>query len=210
MQIRKTCLTWMLAAAAFAAAANNSAAMTVIDFEDLRFKYDDPNNNRLPANYAGFSWNAVAGYVARDFLPGTGYQTGTIGSVSMFNAWAEDLSMSRGSLFDFAGAYITAAWNVNEKVTVEGWRDGALEYTSTIEASYPGPVHYDFGFNNINRVVFRSLPEDGVHVGSSGAAHIVIDNITYSVAPVPEPSTWLLLGFGTLALLARRRFGNSE
>jgi hypothetical protein len=88
-----------------------------------------------------------------------------------------------------------------QKVTVEGWRDGVLQYTSTVWASNQERAHYDFGFNTIDRVVFRS--NEGLELCCN---HIVLDNISYSVPAVPDPSTWLLMGLGTLALLTRGRF----
>jgi hypothetical protein len=207
--MKKTCLTLMLSFAALAAATHAGAATTVLDFEDI----SSVNFlGALPPGYAGFSWQSAAFMqpAKYPYLPNSGYHSGTIGSVSIFNSWGKDLSMSRDLPFYFASAYITAAWNLNETVAVEGWRDGVLKYTSAIKASSPGPVLYNFGFDDINRVVFRSSPEDGINAGYGGVGpHIVLDNISYSVSPVPEPSSWLLMGFGALTLLARRRFSNA-
>ena len=35
--------------------------------------------------------------------------------------------------------------------------------------------------------------------------HLRLDSITYEIAPVPEPATWMLLGSGLLGVVARRR-----
>jgi hypothetical protein len=208
VQIKKTCLTLMVSFAALAAATHAGAATSVLDFEDIS---SVKSFGALQPGYAGFSWqSAWFTQPAIYQYPLSGYLSGTIGSASIFNAFGEDLSMSRDLPFYFASAYITAAWNLNETVAVEGWRDGVLKYTSAIKASSPGPVLYNFGFDDINRVVFRSSPEDGINAGYGGAGpHIVLDNISYSVSPVPEPSSWLLMGFGALTLLARRRFSNA-
>ena len=50
--------------------------------------------------------------------------------------------------------------------------------------------HGFFSDDPINRVVFR------------GAGHMVLDDVYFASAPVPEPGTWMLMGTGLVALLS--------
>ena len=178
------------------------AEALVLDFEDLYPGYEsyDP----IPSGYKGFNWSSNAYWITDKHLPGSGYDYGTIGKVSLFTAYAADISMSDG-YWDFNGAYITAAWNTGQDVTVEGWQDGSLIYSTTIITSYDGPYWFDFNYENIDTVWFR--PGDlGTNAGLGGSGHhIVIDNIN---APIPEPTTLFLLGSGLIGLagLGRKTF----
>ncbi|MFH0809988.1 MAG: PEP-CTERM sorting domain-containing protein [Pseudomonadota bacterium] len=186
-----------------------AAHATVITFEDIL-----PANHLkpVPSGYAGFTWGA-SDYVMDPVTYGvpSGYVRGTMGALSIFGAWEQDISMARAQPFDFLGAYITAAWNDNEKVTVEGWLNGARKYSRDIFTSADHAYWWDFNFNNIDQLVIRSLPEDGTWAGEDGAgSHQVVDNITYNgSAPVPEPATMLLVGGGLSALIfGKRRRGS--
>jgi hypothetical protein len=157
-------LTRILALAALALP-TTAVAVDVIDFEDLHPGYE--TYTALPAGYAGYSWNYYSWYMTKYALPGTGYEHGTVGSVSMFTAWAADVSMG-GDTFDFAGAYITAAWDSNEYVTVQGYRAGAQVYSETILTHNDQAYWFDFGWSDIDTIWFR--PHGN---------HIVIDDITF-------------------------------
>jgi hypothetical protein len=58
-------------------------------------------------------------------------------------------------------------------------------------------------------VTFTGLSFDKIVLASSGNS-FEFDNISYAVAPVPEPTTWamMLLGFAGIGLLYRRRRSN--
>jgi len=179
------------------------AKALVLDFEDLYPGYE--SYGPIPSGYKGFNWSSKAYWITDKYHPGSGYDYGTIGNVSLFTAYAADISMSDG-YWDFNGAYITAAWNTGQDVTVEGWRDGSLIYSTTIIISYNGPYWFDFNYENIDTVWFRP-GDSGTNAGLGGYGHhIVIDNI--DVTPIPEPATLFLLGSGLIGLagIGRRKF----
>ena len=147
--------------------ATGKAFTAVLDFEDLYQGYE--TYAQLPAGYGGFTWNDDAWYVTDQYFPGSGYDYGTIGQVSLFGAWADDVIMTSSVPFDFIGAYITAAWNSSEEVVIEGWTAGTQTYSETIETSVDGPYWWDFNFLGVDEVRFRSLPEDG-----TGGVHILL------------------------------------
>jgi hypothetical protein len=186
------------------------AGAAVLDFEDLDPGYETAAF--LPAGYGGFNWSGTAAYITDQYYPGSGYDYGTVGRVGLFSSGAADMSMSSAAPFDFNGAYITAAWNTGETATVEGWLGSTLLYTQDIVTSYDGPYWWDFDYTGIDKLVFRSEPEDGQNAGlpaSNGIGHgsyICIDNLTYNeTRPVPEPATLLLVGGGLAGLAGLRR-----
>lgn len=189
------------------AAAPASAA--VLDFEWLYPGYETAGN-LSGAGYNGFTINS--GWLTKNFQPASGYYNGILGTAGLFNFGEDDMVLQSGAAFDFNGAYLTAAWNNNETMAVEGWLGGSLLYTSNIVTSYTGPYWFNFNYTGIDKVVFRSAPSDGSNAGLGGSgSHIVLDNFTYNAGsgtvPTPEPSTFLLLG-GALAgagLWSRKR-----
>jgi len=178
---------------------NSAHAQLILTFEDLYPGYETADF--LPSNYMGFTWDPNSAWITKNFWPGSGYDYGTIGNVSLFTNWAADISYSNGT-FSLYDAYITAAWNSGQDVTVEGWRSGSLVYSNTIITSWDGPYHWDFNFRNVDQVWFK--PGDlGTNAGLGGwGEFIAIDNINM----VPEPATILLLASGLLGLGVVARF----
>ncbi|MBI4686523.1 MAG: PEP-CTERM sorting domain-containing protein [Nitrospirae bacterium] len=178
---------------------------SVLTFEDLYPGYET-FGSPIPAGYGGFNWNSSAHWTTKNALPGTGYEYGTVGNVSLFSWWdiqgSLPLSMSDG-YFDFNGAYITAAWDGFEWVTVEGLRDGSTVYSTLISTSNNpagAPYWFDFNYLNVDTVLF-----------TPHGYNIVIDNITYNYAGnqgggnVPEPATLLLVGSGLVGLAGLKK-----
>lgn len=136
-----------------------------LDFEDL-----DPyreGTGQIRQGYKGFSWNKRSYWITKGYLPGTGFEHGTKGRVSLFTAFADDVSLS-GNVFSFQGAYITATLNDTEEVIVEGWRDGILTCRQTITTHNDQAYWFDFDFKGIDTLLF-----------SPQGRHIVIDSIAF-------------------------------
>jgi len=172
----------------------------VVDFEDL---YSGVQTSEiLQDEYEGFSWSGNANWITSQAapLPGSGVEYGTVGNVSIITS-AEDLvvqpiSMERGTSFDFVGAAITAAWNINQDFTVEGWRSGTKVYSRYRTTSYDGPHWFPFNFIDVDTLWFIPGTGGTDAVSAGDGHHLVIDNITTT----PEPCSLLLLALGSLML----------
>jgi hypothetical protein len=138
----------------------------VLTFEDLDPGYE--TINVIPAGYHGFQWGSYAYWITKNYHPGSGYDYGTLGHVSLFTAYALPISMG-GAPFNFTGAYITAAWDATEQVTVQGWRNGVQVYSTTITTHNDQAYWFSFSFAQVDTVWF--VP---------AGAHLAIDNITYN------------------------------
>jgi hypothetical protein len=180
-----------LACVAFFALSEVSAA-TVLDFENLWQGFEE--TSQISSPYEGFNFNSNAYYITKHLQPGSGYDYGTTGHVSMFTGGGYPISMTSNTPFNLVSADITSAWDANEAFTVEGWRGG------TLVAFFNGTTHndaqYHFTFNNLNNI-------DTVWFYHGPGGQLDIDNIEYTAVPLPH--TLVLLGSGLLGLAAVRR-----
>lgn len=141
-------------------------APNCLDFEDLGHSYR--TTGQIPEGYQGLAWSKSSYWVTKGLLPGSGYDHGTIGGVSLFTAFGRDVSLS-GDKFSFYGAYITSTWSDTQDVIVEGWRGERRVYTKKIRTHNDRAYWFDFDFKEIDQLRFLPL-----------GTYIVIDNITFA------------------------------
>jgi hypothetical protein len=185
-----------------------SAAADTITFEDLYAGYDMAEV--LDPAYAGLDWTGDLMYLTNTLILGRGMEYGTLGNIGLV-AIDGNLSFSRAVAFNFNSAYITSGWNLDQNVTVQGWRGGALVYSRDLLSSYTGPNAFAFDFNNIDLVSVHG--EGGIDGGSQQGTglHLVFDNIEITEVPgdpgtnIPEPGSLLLLGLAAMLMAGYRR-----
>ena len=167
------------------------SASTVITFDEF-----SGTSTEIPNGYFGFNWNTMYSVDGLHY-PGSGYDHGAVsGARTAFNGYVgptPPMSVT-GSPFNFDGAYFTAAWSSALSVTVEGYRSGALKYTSTFTVDTSGPTFESLNYSNIDALRFRSIGFPG--------DQFAMDNFTFS--PVPEPHALILSVIGLLALAWKR------
>ncbi len=170
--------------------------------------FDDIGEGFIMSGYGGLNWDNMWTLNSETYgLPNSGYVKGTVSGPNVaYNAYAEQALVS-DSLFDFNGAYFTAAWNNGLSIHVQGYDANLLKYDTTLTVDTTGPTYFNLGFLGIDKLVFNSF--GGVPAGLGGdGEHFVMDNFTFNEnAPVPEPSTLLLLcaGLFGLGFYGRRR-----
>ncbi|MHC5087375.1 MAG: hypothetical protein ACYSN9_06145 [Planctomycetota bacterium] len=149
----------------------NSDGTILIDFETLH-PGEEKSYIHIPDGYMGMKWSKYFRGQTSKNKPGTGFEAGTSGDMSAYTSGHKKVFMASddGSLFDFVGADITAAWLDNESVTVEGWRGHEILYIVDIQTHTNGPHWFTLNLEDVDKVWFKPISKSGNH-------HIVIDNI---------------------------------
>jgi hypothetical protein len=207
----------------------------MINFDDLTI----PNNTlypRIPNPYAGFDWSAHFLYLdAGNYLFPSGYQNfvgPNLGLNVAFNGGGSKgappppVNFSRRTPFELDSFYLAAAWRDGLQVAVTGElcsppaspQTCVVVDSTTLTVNESGPTLETLNWNDVNKVVFQSVPGSGVPVGFTQGYSFVLDNISVgpvrgssirlnALAAVPETSTWtlMLIGFAGLGFAAYNR-----
>ena len=161
----------------------------IITFDDFS---TTENVETISEGYKGFSWENFHVF-NRHYLPGTGYDAGTVsGDYTAFNGGGQEALIS-GSAFDFYGAYFTSAWYNDNNVTVTGYRGEEAVYCTTMILNSTEAQWYTFDFFNIDRLSF-----------SSSNWQFAMDNLTIHQYTVPESGMITMLLFSIFPFIGYR------
>ena len=181
-------------------ALSNSAFSTVLSFDDITGNTGFTNLNGT--NYGQLNWSSDWYILHTPTYTPSGYQTGTVsGDYVALNGFASDVEISDG-LFDFVGAYFTAAWNDGLQIEITGFLNGNQVNQQTITVDTSGPTWFNLNFTGIDSLSFHSFGGVQNNNLNGSGTHFAMDNFTYNV---PSPGSLALLALGGLFLVARRR-----
>lgn len=206
MKLNKTSvgrgLAPLLAGVALAAASPASAALTVLDFEELGVAgayY--PDHTEQPFSTKGYVfgggtevWDVSAGSPLSSYN-GPAHS----GSYVAATAYSKPITMTRqdGGTFNLVDFYVASLRSTGSNTTIEAYLGGALVGSLLYSWDAKGFAHVETNFTNIDKVVFN--------VGDE----ILIDDVGVSqgLSAVPEPSAWatVITGFSLLGGVLRRR-----
>lgn len=168
----------------------------VLHFDDIIISSD---YTTIADSYGGFNWTNF-GVIQSSAIPYSGYNNGTVsGANTAFNLWGTSATTTMANVFDFNGAYLTAAWYNDLNIRVEGFLGGVIQYSQTVVVNPDHPTWFDFNFQEIDRLDFTSF--GGYYGGYSGdGTHFVMDDFTFN-EPVPEPTSLIsFLGLGAIGV----------
>ncbi|WP_315791141.1 PEP-CTERM sorting domain-containing protein [Fischerella sp. JS2] len=165
------------------------AQAVTITFDDL-----PGSENPIANGYAGLNWKNFYYLNTTSFTP-SGYVNGTVSPENVaYNSFEKTVAISTvDNIFDFDSTYLTAAWNDNLTVLVEGFiggESGQKKYSQTIVLNTQAPTLFTFDFFGIDYLKFTS--SGGKNAGYNGkGTHFAMDNFTFKkkAKPVPEPAT---------------------
>jgi len=184
-----------------------SANATILTFDDITEGAGAP-----VSSYGGLTWNNVSVIYAYTEIFGIldhGYKNGVVsGDYVAFNNYGETANVTNdGELFDFNGAYLTAAWNNGLNITVVGKLEGAEIYNQTVTVDIYSPTWFSFNFFGIDELEFLSSGGKSAFPNHPGSHQFAMDNFTFngSPTPVPEPATVLLLCSGLIGIAGFRK-----
>ena len=177
----------------------------LVTFDDFDLSHSHAYSTNIPNGYQGLNWtnfgvvNPVLMSNALTYSVGYGYGMISPSNVA-YNAFGSPAEIdARGTNFDFLSAYLTAAWNSNLNIEVEGFRDTNLVYDQTKIVSPFGPTLFTFNYLDIDRLYFNSFGGEPAF-GAGSEENFAMDNFMFEF--IPEPSTFLLAALAAVSLAA--------
>jgi hypothetical protein len=173
-----------------------AALADVMDFEDF---YQGTQTYAAINNfYHGFTMGADNWYITKNLMPGSGYEYGTTGNVSMFSNYARPIILSSSTDFSVQSFDLTSAWNSSETVIIQGWKSGHMIHSDDVTAYNTGATPVSLNYTGIDTL--QIIPT---------SRQILVDNLVcnfpqLNVVAVPLPSSLILMGMGLLRLTAFR------
>jgi hypothetical protein len=180
------------------------AQTEILTFDDL-----SPASAGLITNgYGGLQWQNFGYEDGVNVNPGAppptvGTRNGIVSpNDAAFNVFGAPASLHvpfSEESFNLDSAYLTAARNDGLQVEVQGFVFHELIYDNTFTVNTAGPMLVHFNYLGVDTV--RFISSGGTPNSGNSATQFVMDNL--NVTFVPEPSTFVLVGFFAISLILR-------
>jgi uncharacterized repeat protein (TIGR03803 family) len=163
---------------------SSNAVLSVIFGDATLITFDElSGSGPIPSGYGGFYWDNFYYLNGATYARTSGYTAGIVSSNNIaYNGYGAVAGITNLAPFDFLSAYLTAAWNDDLQVEVQGYAGKTLKYDNTYTLSAKTPTRIQFNYLGITTVEFTSWggsPHPGY---GGGGTHVVIDNV--SLIPV--------------------------
>lgn len=164
-------------------------------------------NVAMPAGYGGLEWDNFH-VIWQDRVVPSGYNVGAVSGEHMaFSGWGTDpvvgtISASPG--LNLYSAWFTAAYRDGLEVQVQGFQSGISAYVQTLTLDTDAPQLVTFDWLNLDEVRFTPVLNSGTPTYGS-TYQFTMDNLSYSIVPVPGAALLGFLGLGFAGIKLRRR-----
>lgn len=203
-------LSWKNVAAAcsaclclFTLSANAISVLPPIHFGRQTVNFDDlPNDFSVTYGYGGLGWynfytlDPSTLDTASGYLAGLKSHNNVVVNNSSFGVSIPSLLpnapvpvsysviYTTGYAFMLNSAYLTAAWNDNLQVMVQGYYNGKLAYTHTYTLSATRPTLVNFPSQPVTDVFFYSSGGTHHSAYADTGTQFAMDNLTYIIVPI--------------------------
>jgi hypothetical protein len=181
------------------------AKAVTLTFDDISANVSTPLKK-----YSDLNWSNLYVYNASKHS-NSGYNNGAVSQKNIvFNLSEGTSSIRSAKRFDFNKTYLSAAWNNDLNILVEGFFNDNLKYSKTVTVNPYQPQQFNFNFLGINKLTFKSFGGTNAGLGQSGKM-FVMDNFVYNETKmvsnklsqsVPEPvSTLGIAAMGIIGVI---------
>jgi Ca2+-binding RTX toxin-like protein len=163
--------------APFLALVQEPSSLATVDFEGFALP-DSSSAGRYGqfTRHFGMDWRNFFALRPSGSSGSGGYPVGVVSGTNVgFNGYGQAGSVADTTDFDFHSVYMAAAFVDNLKVTVSGYDDGALVYSTTVRLSTSSAKFFEFDFDSIDRLVFDA--------GNLGNSHFTMDDMVFGLVP---------------------------
>jgi hypothetical protein len=147
--------------------------------------FDDLGNFvNVPNGYGGLNWNYFQTLDAVNYtLNPSGYEAGMVSASNVLWNTSSPASITNANPFNLYSAYLTAAWNDNLQVEVQGYSSGTLIYDNTYTLSATNRMLINFNYLDVTEVDFYASGGTP-HPGYSGSGTLfAMDNVNVTTGP---------------------------
>ncbi len=170
----------------------------VVSFDDVVLEYgsDDSVPYKILDNYEGLSWDDHVYVVKGSSYGSSGYEVGTTsGDQVALNGYApQETTFTFDEVSTFNSMNLTSAWDSTQDVTLEGYLNGNLIYTSTSTINNLTSTFIELNWSEIDTLVLKNTGshwamDDFTYTSGNGNTFVISETLDSSDVPNPNADT---------------------
>jgi hypothetical protein len=173
----------------------------LISFDNITSAGGYTNEVAVTNGYGGLNWSgfdAVNAYLFNNKYSNTGVRNGMVSSSNVVcNAFGGLATISSAGDFTVSNVDLSSCWLTGMSIGIKGYNGASLIDSTTIVVNTTAPTLLNLDWQNISSMTFTAFGGSNAGLGSTMET-FVMDNLSVSV--VPEPSAFLLVSVGLVAL----------